>query len=170
MGGSRVCSLSILTSRIVIAAGPSGRRLICSRYLFPSVDTSRIWRRSLKSGTSDDLVLGHCDLDILLDPIFLHFPRPNEVKTWYPGLSEGRTDIPTLVTALSMGDEAEPWKNQFRFSISDHDPTTSRQILSVQSKFWCLRISILQYDSLHLFFYLNRQSSIRTPSIRKSSI
>ena len=59
------------------------------------------------------IIAGHCDLDILLDPIFLHFPRLKEAKTWYPGSSAGRTDIPNLVTALSVDDEAEPWKNHF---------------------------------------------------------
>ena len=66
------------------------------------------------------MIAGHCDLDILLDPIFLHFPRPKEAKTWYPGSSAGRADIPNLVTALSVDDEAGPWRNQFRSSISDH--------------------------------------------------
>ena len=66
------------------------------------------------------IIVGYCDLDILLDPIFLHFPRPKEAKTWYPGSSAGRADIPNLVTALSVDDEAEPWRNQFRSSISDH--------------------------------------------------
>ncbi|OWZ14137.1 hypothetical protein PHMEG_00012424 [Phytophthora megakarya] len=32
------------------------------------------------------IVAGHCDFDILLDPVFLHFPRPGERSKWYPGL------------------------------------------------------------------------------------
>ncbi|KAE8908322.1 hypothetical protein PF003_g7616 [Phytophthora fragariae] len=37
---------------------------------------------------------GCCDLDILLDPVFLRFPQQSEETTWFPGreaLAEGRT-------------------------------------------------------------------------------
>jgi hypothetical protein len=30
------------------------------------------------------MIAGHCDLDILLDPFFLHFPAFREVSPWYP--------------------------------------------------------------------------------------
>ena len=39
------------------------------------------------------MIEGLCDLDILLNPIFLRFSRPNEARVWYPGLSVRRTNI-----------------------------------------------------------------------------
>ena len=32
------------------------------------------------------MIDAHCDLDILLGLVFVHFPYPGEVKMWYPGL------------------------------------------------------------------------------------
>jgi len=37
--------------------------------------------------------LGHCDLDICLDPFFLHFPRKDEQGTWFPGLGQRRAPV-----------------------------------------------------------------------------
>ena len=51
------------------------------------------WKRVLQL-ILQGMIDGLCDLDILLDPIFLHFPRPNEARVWYPGLSVRRTNIP----------------------------------------------------------------------------
>ena len=66
------------------------------------------------------MVEGHCDLDILLDPMFLHFPRAGEDRIWYPGLVGNRTNIPNLITALHMCDASEPRRIQFRRSMTDH--------------------------------------------------
>ena len=74
------------------------------------------------------MIDGLCNLDILLDPMFLHFPRPNEVRVWYPGLSIQRASIPNLITALSINHAAERWRNQFRTSIAYH-PSSSLQRL-----------------------------------------
>ena len=66
------------------------------------------------------MISGQCDLDILLDPYFLHFPRATDKKMWYPGLGSKSRSIPDLATALSMLDFAEPWRNQFRSAIVNH--------------------------------------------------
>ena len=79
------------------------------------------------------MIEGHCDLDILLDPYFLHFPVYAEVRPWYPGLDCKQKNIPNLITALSLLDSAEPWRNQYRSSIADH-PGSSLARLS--SKFF----------------------------------
>ena len=42
------------------------------------------WKSSLETILSG-MVAGHCDLDILLDPFFIHYPRPHEERVWYPG-------------------------------------------------------------------------------------
>ena len=66
------------------------------------------------------MISGQCDLDILLDPYFLHFPRTTDKKMWYPGLGSKSRSIPNLATALSMLDFAEPWRNQYRPAIVNH--------------------------------------------------
>ena len=66
------------------------------------------------------MIDGHCDLDILLDPFFLHFPRVIERRIWYPGYGRRGGNIPNLATALSMLDSAEPWRNQYRDSVDRH--------------------------------------------------
>ena len=66
---------------------------------------------------------GHCDLDILLDPFFLHFPASSEKRIGYPGLGCKTTKIPNLITAYLLADSAEPWRNQYRprlQNILDH--------------------------------------------------
>ena len=68
------------------------------------------WKRVLQL-ILQGMIDGLCDLDILLDPIFLHFPRPNEARVWYPGLSVRRTNIPKLITALSIDHATERWRN-----------------------------------------------------------
>ena len=77
------------------------------------------------------MIAGHCDLDILLDPFFLHFPSHMEVSPWYPGLRE--KSILNLISALPLLDAAEPWRTQYRSSIADH-PGSS--IARLQGKFF----------------------------------
>ncbi|OWY97382.1 hypothetical protein PHMEG_00032100 [Phytophthora megakarya] len=62
---------------------------------------------------------GVCDLDIFLDPYFLHFPRREETSVWYPGLGCD-TQPANLFQALREVDAAEPWRNQYRAQIQDH--------------------------------------------------
>ncbi|POM76147.1 Hypothetical protein PHPALM_6653, partial [Phytophthora palmivora] len=68
-----------------------------------------------------------CDLDILLDPFFLHFPKPRHPKIWYPDVSTA-----SLEDALSVVDLAEPWRLQYRRSSADHPAT---RIPRLQDKF-----------------------------------
>ena len=63
---------------------------------------------------------GHCDLALLLDPIFLHISRAREILTWYPGLEYKRLNIPNLASALLMLDYANPGRNQYRGAIAQH--------------------------------------------------
>ncbi|GMF22414.1 unnamed protein product [Phytophthora fragariaefolia] len=65
------------------------------------------------------MVAGHCDLDLLLDPFFLHLPRTSEHGFWYPGLGASRAPA-DLVQALSIVDAANPWRNQYRTNPNDH--------------------------------------------------
>ena len=53
------------------------------------------------------MINGLCDLDILLDPMLLHFSRLNEVRVWYPGLSVQRANTPNFITALLIDHAAE---------------------------------------------------------------
>ena len=61
----------------------------------------------------------HCDLDILLYPFFLHYPRMHEERVWYPGLGHN-ADPADLLPALDIADCEDPWRNQFRNSLGDH--------------------------------------------------
>ncbi|ETL24169.1 hypothetical protein L916_21819, partial [Phytophthora nicotianae] len=60
------------------------------------------------------LLRGYCDLDLLLDPFFLHFPRPGEVGAWYPGIEDG-ADPADLLEALAISDG-----NHYRDVPEDH--------------------------------------------------
>ncbi|ETO58803.1 hypothetical protein F444_22815 [Phytophthora nicotianae P1976] len=60
------------------------------------------------------LLRGYCDLDLLLDPFFLHFPRPGEVGAWYPGIEDG-ADPADLLGALAISDG-----NHYRDVPEDH--------------------------------------------------
>lgn len=66
------------------------------------------------------MIEGHCDIDILLDPVFLHLPRVAEKQLWYPGLGTRKTNLPNLASALLLTNSAEPWRNQYRAAIADH--------------------------------------------------
>ena len=108
------------------------------KYIYPTNNGDAIqnWRilqnlkqRRLRPGRSwktvlrfilRGMVLGHCDLDILLDPFFLHLPLTTEIKLWYPCLECKQKNIPNFLSALSKLDSTEPWRNQYRASIADH--------------------------------------------------
>ncbi|KAF4135536.1 hypothetical protein GN958_ATG15274 [Phytophthora infestans] len=103
---------------------------------------SRAWKRVLVI-----LVLaiqdGWCDVDILLDPSFLHLPRRGDKVAWFPGSvsrqanledpSLHRPEPTSLLEALREIDEAEPWRIQFRGDLSQHP---GRQIQRLVSKFF----------------------------------
>ncbi|ETL86372.1 hypothetical protein L917_14194 [Phytophthora nicotianae] len=52
------------------------------------------------------LLRGYCDLDLLLDPFFLHFSRPGEAGAWYPGIEDG-ADPADLLEALIITNAAD---------------------------------------------------------------
>uniref|UniRef100_A0AAV1TU08 Uncharacterized protein n=1 Tax=Peronospora matthiolae TaxID=2874970 RepID=A0AAV1TU08_9STRA len=88
------------------------------------------WKNFLKMILSG-MIAGHCDLDILLDPFFLHYPRPHEDRVWYPGLGHSN-DPADLLGALDMADQENPWRNQFRNAYWDHP---GLQVPRLQDKF-----------------------------------
>ncbi|KAF4129099.1 hypothetical protein GN958_ATG21710 [Phytophthora infestans] len=102
----------------------------------------RAWKRVLVI-----LVLtiqdGWCDVDILLDPSFLHLPRRGDKVAWFPGSvsrqanledpSLHRPEPTSLLEALREIDEAEPWRIQFRGDLSQHP---GRQIQRLVGKFF----------------------------------
>ncbi|KAE8877325.1 hypothetical protein PF003_g38610 [Phytophthora fragariae] len=86
---------------------------------------------------------GWCDLDLLLDPFFLHFPKRSETVTWYPGLASRQANLqdpnlhraePTdLLEALDEANSADPWRNHFRDTPDQHP---ARSIARLESKFF----------------------------------
>ncbi|ETM40422.1 hypothetical protein L914_13617 [Phytophthora nicotianae] len=46
------------------------------------------------------MLRGYCDLDLLLDQLFLHFPRQGEVGAWYPGIEDGADPADLLETLI----------------------------------------------------------------------
>ncbi|KAF4138854.1 hypothetical protein GN958_ATG11955 [Phytophthora infestans] len=102
----------------------------------------RAWKRVLVI-----LVLaiqdGWCDVDILLDPSFLHLPRRGDKVAWFPGSVSRQASLEdpnlhrpepaSLLEALREIDEAEPWRIQFRGDLSQHP---GRQIQRLVSKFF----------------------------------
>ncbi|KAG6578199.1 uncharacterized protein IUM83_16470 [Phytophthora cinnamomi] len=86
---------------------------------------------------------GWCDLDILLDSFFLHFPRRHESVIWYPGYESRQANIknrrlnrpePTdLLEALDECNGADSWRNHYRDSPQDHP---ARQIARLTDKFF----------------------------------
>ena len=77
------------------------------------------------------MIDGHCDLDILLNHFFLHYPRIHEERVWYPG-SGHNADPADLVEALDMADQEDPWRKQFRNAYWDHPGS---QIPRLQDEF-----------------------------------
>ncbi|ETK86644.1 hypothetical protein L915_08754 [Phytophthora nicotianae] len=65
------------------------------------------------------LLRDYCDLDLLLDPFFLHFPRPGEAGAWYPGIEYG-ADPADLLEALTITDAVDRWRNHYCDVPEDH--------------------------------------------------
>ncbi|KAE9095823.1 hypothetical protein PF010_g16563 [Phytophthora fragariae] len=73
---------------------------------------------------------GWCDLDLLLDPFFPHFPKRSVTVTWFPGLTARQANLadPTLnrrepvglLAALDEGNSADPWRNHYRDLPQQH--------------------------------------------------
>ncbi|OWZ16876.1 hypothetical protein PHMEG_0009273 [Phytophthora megakarya] len=66
---------------------------------------------------------GWCDLDLLLDPYFLHFPKRTDEVVWYPGIEArsaniagpqlNRREPADLIEALAECDAADPWRTHY---------------------------------------------------------
>ena len=78
------------------------------------------------------MIGGLCDLDILLDPVFLHLPQRHDHRMWYPGLDNQSANPPDLTTAMTTTDAAEPWRIQFRSTIQNHPGSN---IIRLRKKF-----------------------------------
>ncbi|GMF57105.1 unnamed protein product [Phytophthora fragariaefolia] len=75
------------------------------------------WRRCLTRDVTPALRHHQCNLDILLDPFFLHFPKSRVTKHWFPKLDGGAR---SLAEALAILDLEVPWRLQFRQNPQDH--------------------------------------------------
>ncbi|GMF19283.1 unnamed protein product [Phytophthora fragariaefolia] len=75
------------------------------------------WRRFLTKDVIPALRHRQCDLDILLDPFFLHFPKSRVTKHWFPTLDSGDS---SLAEAADILDLEELWRLQFRQNPQDH--------------------------------------------------
>ncbi|KAG2762721.1 hypothetical protein JG687_00019346 [Phytophthora cactorum] len=71
-----------------------------------------------------------CDLDLLLDPFFLHLPKRHDKVIWFPGVVSRRTNLAdltlhrsepaTLLEALNECNTTDPWCNHFRDAPGQH--------------------------------------------------
>ncbi|OWY90279.1 hypothetical protein PHMEG_00041670, partial [Phytophthora megakarya] len=75
------------------------------------------------------------DIDVLLDPYFLHLPTTRDWVRWYPGsvsraanLTHPAANLPEptdLIMTLFECDQADPWRNHYR------DPGTAHPSLQI---------------------------------------
>ncbi|OWY91543.1 hypothetical protein PHMEG_00039834 [Phytophthora megakarya] len=73
---------------------------------------------------------GWCDLDLLLDPYFLHFPKRTDEVAWYLGIEAPsanltdpqlhRREPADLIEALSECDAADSWRTHYRLHDAGH--------------------------------------------------
>ncbi|GMF41106.1 unnamed protein product [Phytophthora fragariaefolia] len=77
------------------------------------------------------MLAGHWDLDVLLDPFFLHYPQTGERISWYPGLGSSPRSS-DLIEALRTADAADPCRNHYRDRAADHP---AHQIDRLDGKF-----------------------------------
>ncbi|OWZ06534.1 hypothetical protein PHMEG_00021198 [Phytophthora megakarya] len=73
---------------------------------------------------------GWCDLDLLLDPYFLHFPKCTDEVACYPGIEVrsaniadsqlNRREPADLIEALAECDAADPWRTHYRLHHAGH--------------------------------------------------
>ncbi|OWY97991.1 hypothetical protein PHMEG_00031355 [Phytophthora megakarya] len=108
-------------------------------------------QRRIRAGESWRKLLGDvvlmmrakwADIDILLDPYFLHLPTKQDRVRWYPGsvsraanLAQPTANLPEpidLITALFECDQADHWRNHYRDPGSVHP---SRNIPPLVNKF-----------------------------------
>ncbi|POM71994.1 Hypothetical protein PHPALM_11371 [Phytophthora palmivora] len=88
------------------------------------------WRKRMLPTLIQAMIEVWCDLDLLLDPFFLHFPKRTDDVSWYPGIDARRANLvdpqlnrrePTdLLEALEETGTADPWRNHFRDHTAEH--------------------------------------------------
>ncbi|OWY97268.1 hypothetical protein PHMEG_00032253, partial [Phytophthora megakarya] len=86
---------------------------------------------------------GWCDLDLLFDPYFLHFPKRTDEVAWYPAIEARSANIadPQLnrrepadrIEVLAEGDAADPWRTHYRPHHAGHP---ARRIARLAGKFF----------------------------------
>ncbi|POM64549.1 Hypothetical protein PHPALM_19901 [Phytophthora palmivora] len=99
------------------------------------------WKRMLLT-LIQAMIEGWCDLDLLLDPFFLHFPKRTDEVASYPGIEARRANLadPQLnrrePTDLLEADTADPWRNHYRDHTADycvrHLPRLGRKFFGLQ--------------------------------------
>ncbi|POM76617.1 Hypothetical protein PHPALM_6123 [Phytophthora palmivora] len=99
------------------------------------------------SSLSSAMIEGRCDLDLLLDPFFLHFPKRTD-EAWYAGIEARRANLADpqlnrrepadLLEALSESDTADPWRNHYRDHTADHP---ARHLPRLDHKFFGLQVT-----------------------------
>ncbi|GMG17644.1 unnamed protein product [Phytophthora fragariaefolia] len=76
------------------------------------------WRRILTNNVIPALRHRQCDLDILLDPFFLHFPKSRVTKYWFSTLDGGAS---SLAEGADILDLEKPWR-----PVPTESPRSSR--------------------------------------------
>ena len=76
------------------------------------------------------MIHGHCDLDVLLDPFFMHLPSQLEIRPLYPGLGDPRKNIPSRIIALARLGSAKRWRNQFQSRIEDRSGSSIARLFA----------------------------------------
>ncbi|POM74779.1 LOW QUALITY PROTEIN: Hypothetical protein PHPALM_8207 [Phytophthora palmivora] len=98
------------------------------------------WKRMLLT-LIQAMIEGWCDLDLLLDPFFLHFPKRTDEVAWYPGIEARRANLadPQLNRRdcwRPEADTADPWRNHYRDHTADHParhpPRLDRKFFGLQ--------------------------------------
>ncbi|OWZ17899.1 hypothetical protein PHMEG_0008110 [Phytophthora megakarya] len=88
-------------------------------------------------------------MDLLLDPLFMHFPQRTNDVLWYLGIEArldnladpqlNRRDLTTLIEALADCDDADSWRTHFRLHYADH---SARRIAYLAREFFNLTSQI----------------------------
>ncbi|POM58574.1 Hypothetical protein PHPALM_36760 [Phytophthora palmivora] len=105
------------------------------------------WKRMLLT-LIQTMIERWCDLNLLLDPFFLHVPKRTDQVAWYPGIEARRANLvdpqlnrgePTdLLEALAEADTADPWRNHYRDHTADHP---ARRLPRLDRKFFDLQVA-----------------------------
>ncbi|POM68855.1 Hypothetical protein PHPALM_14929 [Phytophthora palmivora] len=105
------------------------------------------WKRMLLT-LIQVMIEGWCDLDLLLDPFFLHFPKRTDEVAWYPGIEARRANLADpqlnrrepadLLEALAVADTADPWRNHYRDHTADYP---ARHLPRLDRKFFGLQVA-----------------------------